>query len=180
MVTSNFVVNDKSIPLQYKPYYKRELCKDLKKNFKSKIDIAKYFITSFKTLSKCEKIYCLMDSWYTNNKLIEASLAKGYHLIGAIKSIKKIYPLGISLQLSEFQKFISPNTLDLVTVDSNDYKVYTYEGNVAKFPYAKVLIFYEITDDGLKNPVYLLSTDTSLTAETIIKYYLHRWSIETS
>ena len=116
VVTLNFVVNDKSIPLQYKPYYKKEFCEDLKKNFKSKVDIAKDFITSFKTPSKCEKIYCLMDSWYTNNKLIEASLAKGYHLIGAIKSNRKISPLGILLQLSEFEKFISPNTLDFVTV----------------------------------------------------------------
>ncbi|WP_409068433.1 hypothetical protein ACFLKB_13560 [Clostridium sp. FAM 1755] len=103
MVTSNFVVNNKSIPVQYKPYYKKELCKDLKKNLKSKIDIAKDFIISFKTPSKCEKIYCLMDSWYTNNKLIEASLVKGYHLIGAIKSNRKISPLGISMQLSKFQ-----------------------------------------------------------------------------
>lgn len=62
VVTSNFVVNYKSIPLQYKPYYKKEFCKDLKKNFKSKIDIAKDFITSFKTPSNCERIYCLMDS----------------------------------------------------------------------------------------------------------------------
>lgn len=180
VVTSNFVVNDKSIPLQYKPYYKKEFCKDLKKNFKSKIDIAKDFITSFKTPSNCERIYCLMDSWYTNNKLIEASLEKGYHLIGAIKSNRKISPLGISLQLSEFEKFISPNTLDLVTVEGKDYRVYTYEGNVAKFPYAKILICYEVTHDGFKNPVYLLSTDILLNAETIIKYYSHRWSIETS
>ena len=180
VVTSNFVVNDKSIPLQYQPYYKKELCKDLKKNFKSKVDIAKDFIASFKTPSNCEKVYCLMDSWYTSSKLIEASLAKGYHLIGTIKSNRKISPLGISLQLSEFEKYITPNTLDLVTVEGKDYRVYTYEGNIAKFPYAKVFICYEVKDDGFKNPVYLMSTDILLDAETIIKYYSHRWSIETS
>ncbi|WP_425292361.1 transposase [Clostridium sporogenes] len=33
---------------------------------------------------------------------------------------------------------------------------------------------------GFKNPVYLLSTDILLNAETIIKYYSHRLNIETS
>jgi len=159
VVTSNFIVGGKSIPLEYQPYYKKELCKDLNKNFKSKVDIAKDFITSFKITSNCEKVYCLMDSWYTNSKLIEASLSKGYYLIGAIKSNRKISPLGVSLQLSEFEKYINPNTLDLVTVKGKDYRIYTYEGNVAKFPNAKVLICYEVKKDGFKSPVYLMSTD---------------------
>ncbi|AKA67296.1 IS701 family transposase [Clostridium scatologenes] len=180
VVTSNFVVDNKSIPLQYEPYYKKELCEELNKEFKSKIDIARDFINSFVTPSNCEKIYCLMDSWYTNNKLIESSLANGYHLIGAIKSNRKISPLGISLQLSEFENYIDPNTLDTVTVDGKNYKVYTYEGNVAKFPYAKVLICYEVKEDGFKAPLYLMSTDNLLDAQTIIKYYSYRWNIETS
>jgi SRSO17 transposase len=180
VVSSNFVADGKSIPLQYQPYYKNELCKELNKDFKSKIDIAKDFITSFVAPSNCEKIYCLMDSWYTNNKLVETSLAKGYHLIGAIKSNRKISPLGISLQLSEFEKYINPNTLDTVTVEGKNYKVYIYEGTVARFPYAKVLICYEVKEDGFKAPVYLMSTDTLLDAQTIIKYYSHRWRIETS
>lgn len=126
VVTSNFVVNNKSISLQYKPYYKKELCKDLTKNLKTKVDIAKDFITSFKTPSNCEKVYCLTDSWYTNSKLIEVSLAKRYHLLETIRYNRKISPLVISLQLTEFEKYISPNTLDLVTVEGKDCRIYTY------------------------------------------------------
>ncbi|WP_294184466.1 IS701 family transposase [uncultured Clostridium sp.] len=180
VVTSNFVTADKSIPLEYQPYYKEEFCNRVKKDFKSKVDIAKDFIISFKSPSNCKKVYCLMDSWYTSNNLIETALLKGYHLIGAIKSNRKISPLGISLQLSEFEKYIDPNTLDLVTVKGKNYKIYTYEGNVAKFPNAKVLICYEVSKDGFESPVYLMSTDISLDSETILEYYLHRWSIETS
>jgi hypothetical protein len=121
-----------------------------------------------------------MDSWYTSNNLIEIALLKDCHLIGGIKSNRKISPLRISLQLSEFEKYIDPNTLDLVTVKGRDYKIYTYEGNVAKFSNAKVLICYEVTKDGFESPVYLMSTDISLDSETILEYYLHRWSIEIS
>jgi SRSO17 transposase len=180
MVTANFVVGDKSIPLEYQPYYKEDFCKDVDKDFKSKVDIAKDFIISFKTPSNCKKIYCLMDSWYTSNKLMETALLKGYHLIGAVKSNRKIAPLGISLQLSEFEKYIDPNTLDLVTVKGKDYRIYTYEGTVAKFPNAKVLVCYEVNKNGFKSPVYLMSTDILLDSETILKYYVNRWSIETS
>lgn len=180
VVTSNFIVNNKSIPMQYQPYYRKEVCKDLNMKFKSKIDIAEEFINSFKTPSNCEKIYCLMDSWYTNSKLINASLKKGYYLIGAVKSNRKISPLGITMQLSEFAKYINPNTLDLVTVKSKEYRVYTYEGNISNFPNAKVLICYEADTNGFKPPVYLMSTDIELNAETIIEYYSKRWNIETS
>src|SRR3712207_6863585 len=43
------------------------------------------------------------------SKLIESCLTKGYHLIGALKSNRKISPLGISIQLKEFAKYIDPS-----------------------------------------------------------------------
>lgn len=125
-------------------------------------------------------MYVLSDSWYTNNTLINASLANGYHLIGAVKSNRIIAPKGIKLQLSQFKEYIDPDTLDVVTVKGQDYKVYSYEGPVAKFENATVLICYEVDGDSLKDPVYLISTDIELDAKTVIEYYLHRWSIETN
>lgn len=180
VVTSNFVSNDKSFPLQFQPYYTKENCEALGKKFISKVDIATEFINSFKSPSNCDSIYCLVDSWYTNNNLLESCLSKGYHLIGALKSNRKISPLGISLQLSEFNKYIDPKTLDLVTVNGKDYRVYIYEGRVSNFPNGKVIICYEVNDNEFKAPVYLMSTDIELDAKTIIEYYSIRWNIETS
>lgn len=180
VVASNFVARDTSIPIDYKPYYREEQCKSIGKKFKSKMQLAKELVGNFKKPFNCEKIYVLADSWYTNNTLINESLTKGYHLIGAVKSNRMIAPKGIKLQLSKFKEYINPNTLDVVTVKGQDCKVYSYEGSVAKIENATVLICYEVDGDSLKEPVYLISTDIELDAKTIIEYYLNRWSIETN
>ncbi|WP_163195769.1 transposase [Clostridium thermarum] len=122
----------------------------------------------------------LVDSWYTSEKLINGSLLKGFNLIGALKSNRKISPLGITMQIKELAKYINPATLDVVTIEGTEYRVYRYEGKVSKFENATSLICYEVDEDSFKDPVYLMSTDVELGNETIIKYYLKRWSIETN
>ena len=180
VVTSNFVANNISIPLNYKYYLDKDNCEKHNKTFKGKSDIAIDFIESFNKPSNCDKIYCLVDSWYTSQKLIESCLTKGYHLIGALKSNRKISPLGISIQLKEFAKYIDPSSLDVVTVKGKKYRIYQYEGKVSNIENALVLICYEVNGDKLKPPVYILSSDITLNSETVIKYYLNRWSIETN
>lgn len=180
VVTSNFVVGDISIPLNYKTYLSEENCLKHNKPFMGKSDIAVDFISSFEKPSNCDKVYCLVDSWYTSQKLVDSSLMQGFYLIGALKSNRKISPLGISMQLKEFAKYIDPSTLDVVTVKGKKYRVYKYEGKVSKIENALVLICYEADGEGFKAPVYLMSTDIELDAQTIIKYYLNRWSIETN
>ncbi|WP_102398934.1 IS701 family transposase [Haloimpatiens massiliensis] len=180
VVTSNFVAEDMSIPLNYKSYFNEENCKNHNKKFMSKPDIALGFINSFEKPSNCDKIYCLTDSWYTSEKLINGCILKGFNFIGALKSNRKISPLGISMQIKEFAKYINPSTLDVVTVEGKDYRVYKYEGKVSKIENALALICYEVDGDSFKEPVYLMSTDIELSNKAIIKYYLYRWNIETN
>lgn len=180
VVTSNFVTDNISIPLNYKPYLSKENCVKHQKTFKGKSDIAIDFIQSFNKPSNCDKIYCLVDSWYTSQRLIDCCLTKGYNLIGALKSNRKISPLGITVQLKEFTKYIVPSTLDVVTVKGKQYGVYKYEGKVSNVENSLVLICYEVVGDKFKPPIYLLSTDIELNSETIIEYYLNRWTIETN
>ncbi|WP_129599963.1 IS701 family transposase [Anaerophilus nitritogenes] len=180
VVTSNFLAGDISVPVQYQPYYRKEQCEDIDRSFLSKVDIAKKFIADFNAPSQCNKIYVLADSWYSNKDIVYTSLQKGYHFIGAVKSNRLISPKGIKLQLSQFAKHIAPCTLDVVTVKDKDYRVYVYEGPVAKLENALVVISYEVDGDDFKNPVYLISTDIELDAKTIIEYYSRRWSIETN
>jgi len=180
VVTSNFVVGDISIPVAFKPYYRKEQCESIGKPFKSKMNLAQELVANFKKPSNCEKVYVLADSWYTNSTLIDECLSNGYHLIGAIKSNRIISPKGVKIQLSQFTQYINPDELDVVTVKNKDYSVFVYEGPVSKFENAKVFICYEIEGNKFKAPVYLMSTDDELDAETVISYYLHRWSIETN
>lgn len=180
VVTSNLVVNNLSIPLQFQPYYSKDVCNDLNRSFKSKVDIAKDFINDFNAPDNCNSIYCLIDSWYTSTPLIESCLKKGFHLIGALKSNRIINPFGFKVKLSKLANSIDPNTLDVVIVKGKSYRVYRYEGPVGSFDNAIVLICYEINGEDLEPPVYLLSTDVDLSNKTIIEYYGVRWKIETN
>lgn len=172
VVTSNFVVGDISVPLNYKPYLSEENCIRHNKTFMGKSDIALDFISSFEKPSNCDKIYCLVGSWYTSEKLVNGCLMQGFNLIGALKPNRKISLLGITMQIKEFSKYINPATLDVVTVEGTEYRVYKYEGKVSKIENASVLICYEVDGESFKEPIYLMSTDIELNAETIIKYYL--------
>jgi len=180
VVTSNFVAGPYAMPFHFKAYYREEKCKELGIEFESKVDIAKGFIREFHTPSNIKQLYVLTDSWYTSTSLIEEALSKGYHVIGCVKSNKTISPYGVKVKVCEFIKYIEPSTLDLVTVEGKEYRVYRYEGKVGTFDNAVLLISYEVKEDGFETPVCILSTDIELGNEIILRYYAVRWTIETS
>lgn len=125
--------------------------------------------------------YFLCDSWYTSEKIINTFATKGFHTIGALKTNRMLYPCGIKKKLSEFAAGLSLSRSDfrLVTVKKQKYYVYRYEGNLNKIENAVVLLSYPQKAFG--NPKALrafISTDTSLTTEEILSYYVCRWSIE--
>lgn len=62
VVTSNFVVGDISTQIQYQPYYRKEQCEDIDKDFLSKVDIAKNFITELLTLMHPQSAIRFMSS----------------------------------------------------------------------------------------------------------------------
>lgn len=65
------------------------------------------------------KAYGLCDSWFTNKDVINAHFQKGYHLIGALKTNRVIYPKGISIQVKDFAQYIEKNDVCLVTVNNS-------------------------------------------------------------
>lgn len=46
---------------------------------------------------------------------------QGFHLIVALKSDRKIYLFEITMQFEEFEKYINLATLDVFTVEDNEY-----------------------------------------------------------
>ncbi|AND84731.1 hypothetical protein GTH52_05195 [Clostridium tyrobutyricum] len=49
--------------------------------------------------------YGLCDSWFTNEKIINAHFKRGYHLIGALKTNRIIYPKGYGIQIKQFTQY---------------------------------------------------------------------------
>ena len=143
----------------------------------SKIDKVCRIIHSLPTATHTS--YGLYDSWFTCQRVIEAHFQKGYHLIGALKTNRVIYPQGIRIQIKDFQPYIEKNDVHLVTVGRSSYWVYRYEGALNGIDHAAVLLCWP--KDGFKNPRCLhafLCTNTELDTQTILSYYSQRWPIE--
>ena len=125
------------------------------------------------------KAYGLCDSWFTNKDVINAHLKKGYHLIGALKTNRIIYPKGVNIQVKDFSQYIEKNDVCLVTVNNSKYWTYRYEGNLNGIDNAVVLFCWP--ENAFKKAGALhafLCTDTELNTKTILEYYSKRWPIE--
>jgi len=123
--------------------------------------------------------YCLCDSWFTCPKIIDAHFRKGYHLIGALKTNRIIYPQGIHIQVVQFAQYIEETDVHLVTVKGSSYWVYRYEGALNGIDNAVVVMCWP--KDNFKGDKALhafLCTDVELDTLTILQYYSKRWPIE--
>ena len=90
---------------------------------KSKIEIVKDIADK---LPKAPVVsYFLCDSWYTTGKILESFIKKGFYTIGALKTNRIIYPLGIRVKVSEFAKLPdkSDSDVNLVTVGNRQFYV---------------------------------------------------------
>ncbi len=123
--------------------------------------------------------YILMDSWYTNHRVLDACGEKGCHLIGAMKTNRIRYPEGKRVSAANLASSLDSGCFHPVTVKGRAYLVYRYEGELNKIRHAAVLLAYPADAFGKKNALRVfLCSDTSLADETILEYYSHRWTIE--
>jgi hypothetical protein len=124
------------------------------------------------------KAYVCVDSWYISKKIIETSLKKGFHFIGALRIDIVICPLGIKNKIKMFLNFIKNTDKKVVTIKKQKYRVYRYEGNLNFIDNAVVLICFKEGQDISKAKAFIC-TDMDLSNEEILNYYSKRWEIET-
>jgi hypothetical protein len=67
------------------------------------------------------KGYALVDAWYTCPKVINRYAKAGYHLIGALKTNRILYPKGIRMPLQTFASHITHKAVHPVIVNGSSY-----------------------------------------------------------
>jgi hypothetical protein len=129
VVTTHVVSDTYSFPWDFRPYFRKEYCEAHPIVFKSKNDLALEMIEAF-SAQEDELVYVLMDNWYTSEKVVNACNRKGFHVIAAVKTNRKISPAGIRIGMSDFaEQYIHKSDLRPVTVEGQGkYWVYEYEG----------------------------------------------------
>jgi len=180
VVTSHVVYGLHSVPWKHDVYRRKDDCARAGIFFRSKIDIACDFITTFQAPVGTERVFHLMDAWYMNRRLIEAARDReGDVLIGALSFKTRLErgPHGLGeMRLSALPRALKSDDLDTVIVKGKRYEFWRYEGGLFGQPDMAVVI---VREKGKTAWTAIACTDSALSSETIIGHYLVRWEIET-
>lgn len=143
----------------------------------TKIDMTKAAIQSLPETS--QPVYVLMDSWYTNPGIFAACREKKFHLIGAMKTNRILYPNGVKMSAADYASTLKIDQFHSVTVKGHEFLVHRYEGHLNKIAQAVVLLTYPKGSFGKKQSLRVfLCSDMSLSDTAILEHYTHRWPIE--
>ena len=176
LVTSHYRTGEVSFPYDLQFYLNKNVATDYGKIFKTKPEIACELIEKFESFSR-EKIYCLVDSWYTSVKVVEAAKNREFELIGALKSnrVFQFTEHGKKHKLSTYVKNLKNTSFEEVALKGEAFKVRRIEVWLKGIGNAVILISKRVKDG---SKMFILSTDMNLSNEEILKYYSYRWDIE--
>ena len=122
----------------------------------------------------------IMDSWYSDKKIIKKCITKGIRVVCAIKTNRLIaFEYGKWQQLSTFSKRMPKRALELYLIDEKEYKIATFKVKLNGIPFVKMIASKQKQGKKYLRVRYLISTKKSDTPSEIIRYYETRWVIET-
>lgn len=124
------------------------------------------------------KVYVLFDRWYTSAKLIRYIIRRGWHVIAAIKSNRKIDGIQIKNRQAQLRnkrytevKYIAADG------EQKNYFVRRINGRLTGLP-DEVCVLLSKRHYRDKNSKYFICTDTELSEQKILTLYSKRWPIE--
>jgi hypothetical protein len=165
-------------PLTWRLYLRestvRRLNKDKRRRqkprlpYRSKLRLAQEMLQQvLPLLPPKQPVYVLFDSWYTSAKLVKWIRQQGWHVIGAVKSNRKLS----GQKLTEHHRALKGRSYDRVSLElankqRRTYWTRTLTGRIRGVP------------GEVRTPKYFLCTDTTLSAQEILTRYQQRWSQE--
>lgn len=150
------------------------------KHTESKIEMALNLIDKVSQTIELDAV--LMDSWYSDKKIIKKCLTKHIKVICGIKTNRSIsLKKGEWSPLSEFSVHIPRKDVEYYYIDERKYKIAEYTVKLKGIPHVKMLVSKEYLENKNEwsNNFHLISTEVKDTPVKIIRQYNIRWCIET-
>ena len=117
--------------------------------------------------------YVLMDTWFTHAPLIESIAEKGLFVIGMVKQMKQRYHYNDKLlKLEDLFKLIRPTLQKKDVLGSIQVRLQTDNQIPVKIVFVR-------NRNKKSKWLAILSTDTTLSDEEVVRVYGMRWEIET-
>ena len=115
--------------------------------------------------------YILMDSWFTTEPFIQRLSTLGMDVIGRIKDVKQRY-------IYDGKRYTLPQLAKIVLNKAYHCQYRSIVVKTSKHEITVRLVFVR-NKNNKSDLVYLLTTDTALSEDEIIRIYGIRWKIET-
>jgi hypothetical protein len=164
--TNRFCEMDSSIDKRTSGFKRR------KESLQSKPDVAAKLIQNALDTG-LNADYVLMDTWFTHAPLIESITEKGLFVIGMVKQMKQRYRYnGKLLKLDGLFKLVRPTLQKKDILGSIQVRLQTEKQTLVK-------ILFVRNRNKKSEWLAILSTDTALSDEEIVRIYGIRWDIET-
>ncbi|MFC0561682.1 IS4 family transposase [Halalkalibacter alkalisediminis] len=117
--------------------------------------------------------YVLMDTWFTHAPLIESITGKGLFVIGMVKQMKQRYRYNDKLlKLEDLFKVIKPNLQKKDVLGSIQVCLQTDNQTPVKIVFVR-------NRNKKSEWLAILSTDTAISDDEMVRIYGMRWDIET-
>jgi len=128
-------------------------------------------------LPKGSRVYVLFDAWYDNQHLQKKIRAHGWHWICATRSNRNVS----DRPLCHWWSHLDHQRITRVVVRSatrrHTYSTRHLVGRLRHYPDPVVAIISKRKKRDT-SPAYFLCSDTTLSVQTILKYYGYRWQAE--
>ena len=182
-VTLQLVIGPFALPLTWRVYLKRNQVRKLRRSgvsgvrFQTTQQLVDSMLKEVQGELPAGQVYVLFDSWYASQKLFKSVRSRGWHFICASKSTHHLSGTALSQWWPKLaQQRSKPITLRS-TKGKRTYAARIKHGLVrgCKTPVAAVITKRHRRD---RTPAFFLSSDTRLTAQTILKRYGRRWEAE--
>jgi len=173
-VSAQLVVAGYSYPQDWALYRRKIECEANDVPFRSKPEIARAIIEQYQPLPDTETIV-LTDSWYADQHLIKLCRKRGFSYIGAVKANRKLKVGQHNQQVQQWRDILPKSAFERVKLKDERYKVWSAIGHLSCGQKVKAVVNRRI---GVKKWRYLVCTDTSLDAQTILATYFVRWEVE--
>jgi len=164
------------IPWGIRLYAKKNCCRNLGLRFRKTTQLAADLIASF-TPPPGVKVVVLFDSYYLCPTVVKACRAKGFHFVSTLKTNRNLFRGGRKLKAGSYgDRYHRHHRKQVVRVGDATYRAVD-AGWLTVGDLGLLHVVFS-RRDGDRRPVGLVTDDPSLTLQTLVEAYTHRWGIE--
>ncbi len=177
------------LPLEASLYKNKKSCDANDETFKTKNELFIEHVQSFNFPMKIRTI-SLLDAFYFNEKVLKALRQKNIDSIGRLRSNRRLVldkedPVGCRLDKTfHYLKTKKPHPFKQIILSHSSGKkeqlwVHEQIAIIKKLGKVKIVMACFKLRGQKSKPLFIASTDTTLSAEQILTFYFKRWNIET-